>query len=186
MLLLNAGRGLMFVVFVTSATEATAAAGPARITAEARRVRTFEPHLRDLLEEGLRISATLRALVDRLEQSDLVVYVMSDPRPVRRVDGRLTLMAAVSGARYVMVRIRELPHPGLVLAIVGHELQHAMEIADDPAIVDAESMAQAYSRMGYATQAMPSGLSFDTRAAVEAGMQVWRELQAARAEGADE
>jgi hypothetical protein len=63
------------------------------------------------------------------------------------------------------------------IAILAHELQHAVEIADTPAIVDGESLVREYHRIGYvnAASALP-GIAFDTRAAVHAGQQVLKEL----------
>ena len=58
-----------------------------------------------------------------------------------------------------------------------HELQHAVEIAETPAIVDGESLVREYKRIGYVNQwsTLP-GVSFDTLAAVRTGQQVLREL----------
>ena len=178
-------RALAFLIATSVGAGGTAAADPVAALAS-RRVRVVERHLGALLQEGLRLSATLRALVTRLERSDLVVYVMCDGRSVPRIDGRLTLMGSTPGARYVMVRIRELDDARRMLAIVGHELQHAVEIADTPAIADADSMAREFLRIGYSSRPVPSGPSFETRAAVAMGLQVWRELQAADAAAFDD
>ena len=35
------------------------------------------------------------------------------------------------------------------IAMMAHELQHAVEIAETPAIVDGESLVREYKRIGY-------------------------------------
>ncbi len=137
-------------------------------------IRSTDRRLRSLLEHGLRISPTLRALVARLHTSDVVVYVQCDGPGAP--DGRLTFLTKAAGYRYVVVRMARFPQSQQI-AMLAHELQHAVEIAETPAIVDGESLVREYRRIGYEnvwTQ-LP-GISFDTRAAVRAGEQVLKEL----------
>ena len=138
-----------------------------------RPIRSTDPRLRLLLEEGLRHSPTLRALVARLHASDVVVYLRCD---VAGPNGRLTFVSSAGGYRYVVVRLTHFPRAQQI-AIMAHELQHAVEIADTPAIVDGPSLAREYQRIGYLNQASSlPGVAFDTRAAVDAGKQVLKEL----------
>src|SRR6185436_15393866 len=138
-----------------------------------RPIRSTDRRLRSLLEAGVRISPTLRALVARLHASDVVVYLRCD---AAGPDGRLTFVASAGGYRYVVVRMTHFPRAQQI-AIMAHELQHAVEIADTPAIVDGDSLAREYTRIGYVNEwsSLP-GLAFDTKAAVRAGQQVLREL----------
>ena len=62
------------------------------------------------------------------------------------------------------------------LALIGHELRHAVEIADAPDVVDASSLVRGSEKIGFRAPASPPGVSFDSDAAVEAGYQVLREL----------
>ncbi len=79
-------------------------------------------------------SNTFHALVKRLEAGDVVVYLQYGQLP-SGLHGRLTFLTEAVGLRYVMVEVsRELDTPRLI-AIVGHELQHAVEILDQPQIV---------------------------------------------------
>jgi hypothetical protein len=64
-----------------------------------------------------------------------------------------------------------------MIAMVGHELQHAVEVLDATEIVDASTMAAAYQRWGYRQRDTGDRrVGFDTAAAVLAGRQVWREM----------
>jgi hypothetical protein len=137
-------------------------------------IRSTDRRLRSLLEDGLRTSPTLRALVARLHASDVVVYLQcngpSGP------DGRLTFLTTAAGYRYVVVRMARFPRAQQI-AIMAHELQHAVEIAETPAIVDGPSLVREYRRIGYENPwSQLPGVSFDTQAAIRAGEQVLREL----------
>jgi hypothetical protein len=146
------------------------------ITEHPRRpaIRSTDRRLRMLLEQGLRTSPTLRALVARLQASDVVVYVQCDD--VSAPDGRLTFLSSVGGYRYVVVRMARF-RGRQQIAMMAHELQHAVEIADTPAIVDGASLAREYTRIGYISQwSNLPGVAFDTQAAVRAGEQVLKEL----------
>jgi hypothetical protein len=61
------------------------------------------------------------------------------------------------------------------LAILGHELQHAAEIADSADAVDDQSVEQLYQRIGF--QMSESARQFDTAAARQMGERVLEELR---------
>jgi hypothetical protein len=142
------------------------------------RIRTTDRRMRKLLDQGLRISPSLRALVHRLERSDVVVYVECEGHAQARVAGRLMFVSAAGGLRYVVVRLARLP-AAQQIAILAHELQHAVEIAETPAIVDAPSLAREYLRIGHVNRwSAAEGIAFDTDAAVEMGEKVLGEIVA--------
>jgi hypothetical protein len=88
----------------------------------------------------------------------------------------LTFLTTAAGYRYVVVRMARLARAQQI-AMMAHELQHAVEIAETPAIVDGPSLVREYRRIGYENPSsrLP-GVSFDTQAATRAGEQVLREL----------
>jgi hypothetical protein len=140
-----------------------------------RRIRTTDPRLMRLVRDGERTSETFRQLVARLRQSDVVVYLECGGGN-GLADGQLTFVSAVGGRRYLHVRVARMASADVQIALIGHELQHAVEIADAPAIVDASSLAREYQRIGYVSPRGSPGLSFDSEAAVQAGYKVLREL----------
>ncbi|MBI2188485.1 MAG: hypothetical protein HYU37_15400 [Acidobacteria bacterium] len=140
-------------------------------------VRITEPWLRQLYQAGLAGSPTFRSLVERLEDSDVVVYLQTDPRALLGVAGRLTFLSMVAGTRYVVIRLSPLRSPAQQLAMIGHELQHAVEVAERPDIVDQESMLREYMRFGYLNGASASGVALDTKAATEVAWQITDELR---------
>jgi len=143
-----------------------------------RRIRTSDQRLQSAIDDGMRFSPTFQDLVDRLEQSDVVVYVEADPRSQEGLAGRLLFIGAQGGTRYVLVRVGYFADRARQIAILGHELRHAVEVADAPAIVDRRSMAEAYRRFGYENPwvSVP-GYAYDTHAAVDTGFKVWREIR---------
>jgi hypothetical protein len=167
-------------VLVLSMAAVPAAGSPRATTAQDGvrfHVRTTDPHLRRLLQDGLETSPTFRALVDRLIGSDVIVYLECDNFPSSGVDGRLSFATSAGGYRYVLIRMRQTRSRQQQVALLAHELRHAVEVVDTPAIVDAGSMAREYGRMGYLTRwAQLPIAAFDTAAAVQAGYEVLREL----------
>ena len=146
------------------------------------RVRTNERHIRGLLDEGLAHSPSLRALVNRLAAGDVVVYLRC-ARLSSRLDGQLTFVSAAGGFRYVLVHLAIDRPWHRQIATLGHELQHAVEIAEQPDIVDQATLARAYTRIGFARAPQHhAARSFDTVAAIAAGEQVRRELAQASAD----
>ncbi len=124
--------------------------------AAAPHVRPLTADARDLVSTGLARSELIRKMVDHLEASDLVVYVALRWFMADRT-GQLTFIGSTGGVRYAMIRIGSGHILSDEIATLGHELRHAVEVADAPAVVDRVSFARHY-------------------AAVEAGQYVAREL----------
>jgi hypothetical protein len=142
-----------------------------------RQIRTTEPRLRRALDDGVRRSASFRALVRRLEHSDVVVYLRCSGERRSNVGGRLTFVSAAGGFRYVLVQLARLEPRAQQVAMLAHELQHAVEIADAPAVVDSESLAREYERIGHVSQwSAGPRVAFDTHAAIDMGRQVLWEV----------
>ena len=162
-------RALWSFTVITLVTSAPIRADPAP------RLRLIDPGLHAVVDAGRRQSPSFRALATALETTDVVVYVQYARLP-SHLAGGLTFLTAAAGVRYVLVRIGwDLPLPWKI-AILGHELQHALEVARSPQIVSAPSMAEAYERLGFARGRSPERTQFDTLAAINAGATIWREL----------
>jgi hypothetical protein len=159
---------------IIAVTSVSARADPPR---PLQRLRLTDARLRRILDEGRDQSPLFRSLVDRLEASDVVVYVQC-ARLRTHLDGELLFLTAAGGVRYVLVRIAWDVPPPRKIAILGHELQHALEIAGSPDIVSAQTMAAAYKRFGFTRNRSGEQLDFDTTAAIATGLTVWRELSA--------
>ena len=139
-------------------------------------IRTTDRRLIRLLHDGMRASNTFRRMVHRLRQSDVVVYLECGGSDDRSTDGRLTFVSAAGGVRYVHIRVARLASADVQIALIGHELRHAVEVADAPTVVDDKSLAREYERIGFLNARHLAGTSYDSDAAVEAGYQVLRDL----------
>jgi hypothetical protein len=140
-------------------------------------VRADSPHVRALIDEGVRRSPTIRALVDQVDRSDVVVYVRMRDLPRVQLDGRLSLLTVSGGRRYLVVELScERPRE-VQLATLGHELRHAVEIADEPSVTDSHALARFFARIGTDMGGWQEQ-AFETAAAASAGRQVHHDLVA--------
>jgi hypothetical protein len=130
-------------------------------------------HLRAMMSLGMDVSPTFRAIVDRIESSDVVVYVSFRVVRAGQIDGHSSVMGVAAGRRYLQVvidpRVMGLP----LLGLLAHELQHIAEIADEPSVVDDRSLAAFYRRVGFSVSAQ--GNRFESAAAIAAGQRVVRD-----------
>ena len=156
---------------------ASLASDPGVDTPNVPRVRITDDRLRALFEEGLQNSPTLREVVSRLERSDVVVYVQPDHYGLSGYAGGLTFLSASGGLRYVVARVDWFRAPAQQIAMIGHELQHAAEVAENPDIVDDASMFREYIRMGHVNGWLGSGVAVDTPEAGDIERRVAQELR---------
>lgn len=165
-----------FVVVTVLSCGASLQPASAEQPRDGSHVRTNDPRMRAAIADGIAGSALFRDLVAQLDASDVNVYAENDCQMPPPLAGRLTFMSSAGGRRYVLVRIACTIEGRGQIAMLGHELRHAVEIADAESVVDEPSLAVAYRQIGFASNAMPPGAGFDSRAAIEAGRRVWEEL----------
>lgn len=147
-------------------------------------VRIVDPQLRHLFREGLAASLTLRALAHRIDHSDVVVYLRAEGHPRDRLEGRLQFIGAAGGLRYLLVNVSATSSHMRRLALIGHELQHAAEVADAPHVIDARSLEQEYRRIGYPNRMVRLNYAtYETCAAVRATELILKELVGRTAPG---
>ncbi len=178
------GRSILAGVLCACLLHGVAHAGqvPARGNAPQAHVRPLTASLARTLDAGLERSESIRRLVDRLEASDVVVYITDESFALRRWIGYLSFLSAVGGYRYLLVHVPTHRTSLDLISAIGHELQHAVEIAEAPAVVDGRSMAQHYQRVGYDVTSDRSGKRFESREAIDAGQRVRRDVNSWRRE----
>jgi hypothetical protein len=169
-----------FCTLVTAVLLSMAAAPPATAATPVH-VRTASPALRTLIDAGIEHSPTFRDLVNQLESSDVVVYVSFKTFDESSLAGRIQFVGSAGGRRYLQIFVAPLPDLACI-AILGHELRHAVEIAAAHSVVDAASLARCYARIGF--RVAPHADWFDTQDAVECGRRVLRETMS-RTRGSD-
>ena len=92
-------------------------------------------------------SATVRDLVRRITATDVIVYVEMTASP-QIPTARTKLVTATPGARFLRIGINNASPSFDWPALVAHELQHAVEIAEHPDVRDDEGMRRLYARIG--------------------------------------
>lgn len=144
----------------------------AALDAPTRHVRSTDKNVHRLLARGYQRSATFAALVRRLQASDVIVYIQEVPRLPGSLAGRMMMLPRIHGFRYVRIQILLRGTPEDTIGVLGHELQHAIEVADAPEVGDQDALAQLYQRIG-----MRGGPHvYDTIAAQDTGRAVLKEL----------
>jgi len=110
-------------------------------------VRSSDPKVVALFNTGMSRSETFRRLVDILDRSDVVVYV--EPKTTRQaLGGFLAHNVVVAGAyRYVHIAVEVQGAPGRLVPLLAHELQHAVEVAQNPEARDAKSLDALFDRL---------------------------------------
>ena len=145
----------------------------AMLTEPLRRVRAADEHIRRLLAEGLERSVTFGDLVAAVNASDVIVYIQRVERLAPSVAGQLMIVPVPNANRYLRIQVLNHLSPEETIALIGHELRHALEVAAAPDVRDQQGLIQLYQRIGERTG---MAHSFDTRAAQNTGRRVRQEL----------
>jgi len=105
-------------------------------------VRATDPRAQSWLRLGAAESQTFRDLLDALAASDLIVHV----QPVERLAtaGQTSFVTSTATIRYLRIEVAPAANMNEMVALIGHELQHALEIAHQPKIRDRKALAQFY------------------------------------------
>jgi hypothetical protein len=133
-----------------------------------------------LVEQGRTRSATFHRLLGALALADVVIYIDVEPEAAQAPSGQLHFIRAGGGLRYVQITVRPettswhriLSRHVELVAVLGHELQHALEIASAPEVTDSGTFAELYGRIGLQLQ----DHAFDTVAARLVGTRIRTEL----------
>ena len=119
------------------------------------------------LREARRRSPTVRRLIARIEQSDVIVYLDISRALSPNVAACLTWMAATSSRRIVRATFRRDLRTSEAIAMLAHELQHVVEVIDHPEVRSTATLLALYTRIGHATGT--NGLRWDTADAIAVG-----------------
>ena len=100
-------------------------------------------------------SPAFRAIVAELEASDLVAY-LDEGRCVAGIRSCLHIFSTNGRLRFVRIHLDTRQHLATVVGQLAHELQHAVEVARRPDVVDGPSLRNLYREIGYRSCAPPS------------------------------
>jgi hypothetical protein len=139
-------------------------------------VRISDGDLRVQTSRSAARSETLRSLLQQLDTTSVLVFVDCDWFLPSGVAGQTTFISALNGLRYVRVAIGCSLPLRQRLPILAHELQHALEIGENPAVTDVESMESYYEGAGFETYPRMPHRWFETDAAINVQRKVEQEL----------
>jgi hypothetical protein len=168
---------------MVSALMVTGLAGAARMAEAAdETVSTGSPHVRSsnlairaLIVQATGQSATFRSMVETIDASESVVYV-EEGTCGRGARACFTDVTVAGAHRFLWVKVDVRKANLDLMASIGHELQHAIEVVNAPAVTSGATMFVFYLREG---SLRPTG-AFETVAAVKAGDAVHAEVKAFR------
>ena len=140
------------------------------------RLKPADAEMRRLISDGFERSATFRALVDAIHQTDGVVVVQMGRCANGRFRSCVTDVGGNAQVRTVRVKVDTRTTDDRLIATIAHELQHVLEILGDVSVRDAKSTLALYRRI--ATGACGKGLleACETDAAVRVEAVVNDEL----------
>ena len=143
------------------------------LTAPYHQVRAVDSRASAAIADGLRRSPTFAGLIAAINRSDVIVHVESVHTLPATIAGRMLLSTKSSGFRYVRIQVSKRLVPEELISTIGHELQHAVEVAEHPHVQSVATLIELYRRIGAGNSTM---LRYETEAAVRIGALVRKEL----------
>src|ERR1700750_2371651 len=110
-------------------------------------VRTEDRQLSKIIRQGLNQSSTFRELVDRIDRLPGLVYVVWSRCGTRLWEPGACLdhrVAVSGGIRFLRVNIYPGESGERLLALIAHELQHALEVLSDNNATSPEDVVKLY------------------------------------------
>ena len=143
------------------------------------RIVAADPEVRALLREGSDRSETLRALIGTLEESRWRVFIRRGQCKATALRSCLLHFIGTSrGEPYLQIVITLAGrHRDQVIVSLAHELQHALEVARAPEVVDVATLRALFRRIGFVRVRTGLVTAYETRAAEQVSHAVLRELR---------
>ena len=111
------------------------------------RVRAESTEVRALIDEASSRSPTVRDLIARLNCTDVIVYVEITSSP-QVPTARTKLVTTVNGARFIRIGIHMSIAERDRAPLFAHEMQHAVEIAEQFDVRDDDGVRRLFAKIG--------------------------------------
>jgi hypothetical protein len=135
------------------------------------RVRSTNPVITGLITQASAQSPTFRELIHTISSTDGVVYVEEGACGFG-VQACLARVTTAGDNRWLWVFVNTDTDDWDLMGSIGHELQHALEVLNEPSVTSTAAMFMLYSRIGW----RGLGRAFETYAAVETGTAIRAEI----------
>jgi len=143
------------------------------LAADSRRIRATTARIGTLINDGVQRSRTFANLVAEVHKTNVIVYVQSSMALPPDVAGRILFAGAAGNQRYLRVQISASLTRDQMIAVIAHELRHALEVAAEHSVVNEKALEAFYRRIGDSPHI---GGGYDTEAARLAQRIVRQEL----------
>ena len=144
---------------------------PATPVPSLTRVRPISDTSRSILIGAMKRSPTVIRLVSELQQLDVIVYIELGLEPMPTV-GTTSILTTAGATRMLRIVVSSRLDPRRRMEVLGHELQHALEIARADGVTNDVTLHALYRRIGYQI----SSSSYETDDAKGVESQVRKEL----------
>ena len=146
-------RTALILTLVTIVTAHAATAGTPRPSSWTK-TRALTSSATAMLADATERSSVVQSLLQDLERTDVVVYVSDSMSGTPdELPAYLQFVSYAAGMRYLLVRVDSWKlAPSDRTIWLGHELQHALEVAAAPDVRDAAGLALLYRRIGFEGQ----------------------------------
>ena len=134
------------------------------------------------MDTGYRQSYTFRTIVDGLAGSFVIVHLVPAASLSSGAAGGLHFVTTANGYRYLRISIRTDLDPTVLIAVLGHELQHAFQIGQARHVIDLGTLRDFYRLTGIASCRDSRHECYDTTLARRAGNSVYAEVLSRTAE----
>ena len=156
-------------------------ASPLRALAQDTHIRTDDPGIRALIAEGSVHSPTFKRLIDAVDATDGIVYLLRGSCHFGVRACLLQQMTYAGSHRVLRLVIEQQKADWALLPTIAHELAHAHEVLSDREVRSAKDMFALYVRIGIdPPQSSMQGRSraaFETQSAIDTGQRVREELE---------
>ncbi len=154
-----------------------AGAGAEGRLSDVTRVRALDEQAAALIAEAQQKSPTMRELFQKLDKADVVAYVQVVPAVPGGPKSALEFVGASHAVRFVLIQVAKCQAPCRRIELLGHELEHATEIAANAWVTNQTQFERLVSNLGWRDSATAVG--YETAAASQVERQVRRDVRAA-------
>ena len=149
-------------------------------------VRSDNQYLIGLIRKGYHRSSAFRELIETLERSNVIVFVQPGLCAGGRIRSCLIGVAGSAHDRHIRIRLdpQHTVENGLI-ATAAHELQHAVEVAENEDVVDRTTLAALYHRIAVGRCGQGLSEECETNRALNTERTVFQQLQRRQTSAAD-
>lgn len=143
-------------------------------------IRTDDPGVSALIAEGNAHSPTFKHLIDAIDATDGIVYLLRGSCHFRVRACLLLRMTYAGSHRVLRLVIEQQRADWALLPTIAHELAHAHEVLGDVEVRSTTDMYALYVRIGIdppqSSMQRRNPAAFETQSAIDAGQRVREEL----------